>query len=1218
MNDVEELRPAVPARRSRSTAARSARSSRRPSRHATRSATWCCTGSAGARSRSARRRRSRVVEQRRAAVLVPRRARHARPDRVRRARPGRRLPGGRDGLRLRRGRRRRQHRRPARRAARRHARSAAPGRRTRSRGCASSGFDAAFDYHDGPVAAARCAAAAPDGIDVYFDNVGGEHLEAAIGALKVHGRAAICGMIAAYNATEPPAAPRNLMQVVGKRLRLEGLLVQRPRRPDARVPRRGRRCARRRPAAGPRDRRRGHRQRGRGVPRAAARRQHREDGRPARLIQRRLRGCTRRPVQPVPPCLEPLCAVPACSPVAARGRAVVCRRLGAPGRPRPADAAPTPAASARCCPTARARRPTPPRSGRTSPRARCRRASPSQAELYNAGRRRRRPGDAVQGLLVPARERRRSADRPRAGRAHPARRRRYQVPRVYGDTRADTMFGAGLRRGAGPAVLHGRAAPHRRGPAVRAARAGRRRRRQRRARHAGPVAGGADGRGARTCRATRGAEGARALQDLRGLRRRRQRLHRRRPPDPRLLPGEYPALGAMPEAWTLADTAATGYLLIGQFTAFGGGEAQQVDDPRGAAGAARGSRAGAQVYADLRRAEDPETTFTTTQRFPSDDPGPVDPRARAVVDPGSYVLRDAGRSRRPAAERVAGRACPPWAQDARDRDGLALTKHASNAVLVDGASTRASGHPLAVTGPAGRLLLAADPRRAGAARARASQVVGHDLPGRRAVPADRPRPGLRLDRHVRLRRQHRHLRRAALQRRRLRADAGVDAPTATAGRCVAVHQPRAAGADAGVADDASGPRGEVVLRTLRSVHGPVQGFGTVGGKPVALTFTSGVYKQAIQLAGRLPAAGREPGDARRSRSRRRCGCSPATRTGSTATAAPSPGCSPAASRPARRASTSTSRPGAPAPTTGRASTPRPSATARCRRRRTRGRSTRRGLPGVVEQPGRPRLEGDRPASGATARRSARSLLERPLKGRIAKGKVGLADVAKVNAGAGTRDLRGYDVLPQLLAVLGTPSAADKPVVDALRAWQRTGAHRRSVTGGASYDDSARRPRLRRLVAAGRPGRVRARCSARSCSTQVGRDELLPLDAAPTAAGLLRRLAEPGARPTCAGCSGSRCAAGQSRTYCGGGDRARCRAACCWRGLRRRGRAGGEDAGERPTCGAWRKPVLCPDAPAPATDHARPWPARSRRRSSRGRTAAATSRPSRCRGRVPRS
>ncbi|MFG3678521.1 NADP-dependent oxidoreductase [Micromonospora chalcea] len=86
------------------------------------------------------------------------------------------------------------------------------------------GFDAAFDYHDGPVFK-QLRAAAPDGVDVYFDNVGGDHLEAAIGAMNLHGRAAICGMIAQYNATEPPAAPRNLALVIGKRLTLRGFLV---------------------------------------------------------------------------------------------------------------------------------------------------------------------------------------------------------------------------------------------------------------------------------------------------------------------------------------------------------------------------------------------------------------------------------------------------------------------------------------------------------------------------------------------------------------------------------------------------------------------------------------------------------------------------------------------------------------------------------------------------------------------------------------------------------------------------------------------------------------------------------------------------------------------------------------------------------------------------------------------------------------------------------
>jgi NADPH-dependent curcumin reductase CurA len=87
------------------------------------------------------------------------------------------------------------------------------------------GFDAAFDYHDGPVME-LLAHAAPDGIDVYVDNVGGDHLEAAISALRPSGRVAWCGAMAQYNSTQPPAAPRNLFDVVEKSLRLEGFLVR--------------------------------------------------------------------------------------------------------------------------------------------------------------------------------------------------------------------------------------------------------------------------------------------------------------------------------------------------------------------------------------------------------------------------------------------------------------------------------------------------------------------------------------------------------------------------------------------------------------------------------------------------------------------------------------------------------------------------------------------------------------------------------------------------------------------------------------------------------------------------------------------------------------------------------------------------------------------------------------------------------------------------------
>jgi NADPH-dependent curcumin reductase CurA len=86
------------------------------------------------------------------------------------------------------------------------------------------GFDAAFDYHDGPVRD-LLRQAAPEGVDVYFDNVGGEHLEAALDSLTVHGRAALCGAISLYNSTERPVGPANLTLAIGKRLTLRGFLV---------------------------------------------------------------------------------------------------------------------------------------------------------------------------------------------------------------------------------------------------------------------------------------------------------------------------------------------------------------------------------------------------------------------------------------------------------------------------------------------------------------------------------------------------------------------------------------------------------------------------------------------------------------------------------------------------------------------------------------------------------------------------------------------------------------------------------------------------------------------------------------------------------------------------------------------------------------------------------------------------------------------------------
>ncbi len=92
----------------------------------------------------------------------------------------------------------------------------------------SIGADAVVDYKqakgfEGLTAALK--AAAPKGIDVYFDNVGGDHLTAAIECARPMARMALCGMIAQYNATTPVPGPHNMIMTVGKQLKLQGFIV---------------------------------------------------------------------------------------------------------------------------------------------------------------------------------------------------------------------------------------------------------------------------------------------------------------------------------------------------------------------------------------------------------------------------------------------------------------------------------------------------------------------------------------------------------------------------------------------------------------------------------------------------------------------------------------------------------------------------------------------------------------------------------------------------------------------------------------------------------------------------------------------------------------------------------------------------------------------------------------------------------------------------------
>jgi NADPH-dependent curcumin reductase CurA len=86
------------------------------------------------------------------------------------------------------------------------------------------GFDACVDYKGGNLAT-DLKAAAPKGIDVYFENVGGEILDTVLLQMNLFGRIPVCGMISAYNATSVPEGPKNLRALLTQRLRMQGLIV---------------------------------------------------------------------------------------------------------------------------------------------------------------------------------------------------------------------------------------------------------------------------------------------------------------------------------------------------------------------------------------------------------------------------------------------------------------------------------------------------------------------------------------------------------------------------------------------------------------------------------------------------------------------------------------------------------------------------------------------------------------------------------------------------------------------------------------------------------------------------------------------------------------------------------------------------------------------------------------------------------------------------------
>ncbi len=281
-----------------------------------------------------------------------------------------------------------------------------------------------------------------------------------------------------------------------------------------------------------------------------------------------------------------------------------------------------------------------------------------------------------------------SEDRPRAGVT--IARDTYGVPYVTGATREDTMFGAGYAQAQDRLFFMDVLRHTAQGRVTELI---------------GPGAGGVNVKAdvaqlqvtdytdaeldatLRTsgCGVARGPTGRAGHPGLHG--RASTRTSRSRESDPGLMPAEYPLLGKALADWHERDTTSILGLLNGYY-GIGGGRETDVALALDAAVQRFGVRRGRTVLADFRRREDPEAPTVVTRRFGFDDPGKPRSAASAVPDAGSVVADDAG-AQMPAAGAATGRLLSR---------GLRLKHHASNAMVID-AKHSVGGHPILVAGP---------------------------------------------------------------------------------------------------------------------------------------------------------------------------------------------------------------------------------------------------------------------------------------------------------------------------------------------------------------------------------------------------------------------------------------------------------------------------------------------------------------------------------------
>jgi acyl-homoserine lactone acylase PvdQ len=504
--------------------------------------------------------------------------------------------------------------------------------------------------------------------------------------------------------------------------------------------------------------------------------------------------------------------------------------------------------------------------------------------------------------------------------------------------------------------------------------------------------------------------------------------------DPSKLPAEYPAIGRRPEPWKLTDSVAAATLIGGQFGKGGGYEAKlarllaELEQRFGRRGA-RG------VFSDLVRAEDPEAPVTIPGRFRFSDPARPNARGVARLDRGSLKPANPVASDTGAGGSASRAGAPVIAVPSLARG------QASNAVLIDAAHS-ANGRALAVMGPqvgyySPEILMNIGLHGAGI------DVHGVAFPGLSpyvllghgrdfAWSATTPVTDNVDEFAERL------------------CEPGGKRPTRSSahylyrGKCVPFEVRERVLTDGPTPTSPSRPSREIRLRQLRSVHGPVQWTATVGGRPVAIAEARSTYRREIDSVVAF-----ERLNLHRFRGPR--GFQRATAeveftfnwyyVDARSIAHLQSGRYPVRARgtdpflPTWGTGTFDWRGYLPFSRLVKAVNPRGGAIVNWNNKIARGW----------------RAPDDWQYFSSVHRQE---LLDDPLRALLARRKVAPSDVVRIVQRAATQDLRGVEVLPVLLAVVGRPAdPVEADAVRRLRAWHAAGAHRRDLDGDNVYEHS---------------------------------------------------------------------------------------------------------------------------------------------------------------------